>query len=421
VDLGSVNLPVESLQSSTVDYESQRSTEDEKSTKTPPPVDVGEILRRWTHALQAVHKQTVRLARSNNGAGPDLMMDYGHGEDSVHAHTLRTTLGEHKQHFSHLSSLKNQLEASMPGLEAAITTLRDRVDGPDVMAASRAAHHALIGSVKTRQQAATQREDESELSAGEAAFPSHKLELVPPSPALKTPFMSPTSIGQMFNSKAALAGVTSMPSLDVLQEQEELESSGVFWNGGNDLAEGISSLRQAVMEAALQKPTPAVADTTQTQQTQQPTGAEHYFTPISPYQTNTKNNRVVDFVALNTNQPATYIGKGAVRSYLPENGNEDPAERNGHHNESKIPKPRSVRQHMENGTWKSSQDPPRRKMSEPRMELHNPDLRPLSPPLILDYSSFDRTFDGTYDDLLAPMSDLDTAFMISDQREKSSL
>jgi hypothetical protein len=63
VDLGSVNLPVESALSSGVDFESQRPTEDEKSTKTPPPVDVGEILRRWTHALQAVHKQTLRLVR----------------------------------------------------------------------------------------------------------------------------------------------------------------------------------------------------------------------------------------------------------------------------------------------------------------------------------------------------------------------
>lgn len=30
------------------------------------------------------------------------MMESLHGEDSVHAHTLRTTLGEHKQHFSNL-------------------------------------------------------------------------------------------------------------------------------------------------------------------------------------------------------------------------------------------------------------------------------------------------------------------------------
>lgn len=71
VDLGSVNLPMDSAPNSTVDLESQRprfeagvSTEDDKSTKTPPPVDVGEILRRWTHALQAVHKQTLRLVRS---------------------------------------------------------------------------------------------------------------------------------------------------------------------------------------------------------------------------------------------------------------------------------------------------------------------------------------------------------------------
>ena len=45
----------------------------------------------------------------------------------------------------------------MPGMEAAITTLRERVDGPDVMAASRAAQHALIGSLKTRQQTVTLR------------------------------------------------------------------------------------------------------------------------------------------------------------------------------------------------------------------------------------------------------------------------
>jgi hypothetical protein len=71
VDLGSVNLPVDLAPNSTVDHESQRprieanvSTDDDKSTKTPPPVDVGEILRRWTHALQAVHKQTLRLVRS---------------------------------------------------------------------------------------------------------------------------------------------------------------------------------------------------------------------------------------------------------------------------------------------------------------------------------------------------------------------
>lgn len=44
----------------------------------------------------------VLKARSNNGAGPELMMESTHGEESVHVHSLRTTLGEHKQHFSSL-------------------------------------------------------------------------------------------------------------------------------------------------------------------------------------------------------------------------------------------------------------------------------------------------------------------------------
>ncbi|KAG0579960.1 hypothetical protein KC19_4G138100 [Ceratodon purpureus] len=428
VDLGSVNLPVESALGSTVDCESQRPTEDEKSTKTPPPVDVGEILRRWTHALQAVHKQTLRLARSNNGAGPDLMMEYVHGEDGVHAHTLRTTLGEHKQHCCSLLSLKNQLEASMPGLEAAITSLRERVDGPDIMAASRAAQNALIGSLKTRLQTSPVKEEETEQIVGEFTKTTRMpLELIPPSPALKLPYSSPSFFGGFSHSNFAQSGVSSMPSLDVLQEQEGLEGSGVFWNGGNDLAEGINSLRQAVMEAALQKPTPAVSDTAQ-----QPTNTEHYFTPVSPFQINAKSNREVVFVAMNTNQPANFLGKGTVRSLLPsENGGKDATETNGYQpdlqkvsqrEEGFIPrKGLNGRHHMENGTWKSSQEQSRRRMPEPRMELHVPDLRPLSPPLLSDYSSFERTFDGTYDDLLAPITDLDTAFMISDQREKSSL
>ncbi|KAG0629779.1 hypothetical protein M758_1G129600 [Ceratodon purpureus] len=432
VDLGSVNLPVDSAPSSTVDHDSQRprleagvSTEDDKSTKTPPPVDVGEILRRWTHALQAVHKQTLRLARSNNGAGPDLMMENVHGEDSVHAYTLRTTLGEHKQHCSSLLSLKNQLEGSMPGLETAITSLREQVDGSDAMAASRAAQDALMGFSKSRQPTSIFREEGTEQNVGELGNTfTLPLELVPPSPALKLPYMSPISIGGYTHSKAALSGVTSMSPLDVLQEQEGLEGNGAYWNGGNDLTEGITSLRQAVMEAALQKPVPAVED-----QAQQPTSTEHYFTPVSPLQINAKSEREVAHVATNANQPGIYVGKGAVHPFIPsQNGDKDVEERNGHSTDPQkiVQRGENVvaqedsngRQHMENGSWKYLQDPSRKKSPG----LHVPELRPLSPPLILDYDSFDSTFDGTYDDLLAPMTDLDTAFMNnSDSGEKNSL
>lgn len=291
----------------------------------------------------------VLQARSNNGAGPDLMMENVHGEDSVHAYTLRTTLGEHKQHCSSLlvrpifqlygttlemlmkhfwcsickatsisghnsskiylcyssritrtagsrsrilspfhcvvfvnQSLKNQLEATMPGMEAVITNLRERVDGPDAVAASRAAQGALMGFSKSCQLISTFRvsaisyyfhqyvlnnhtdvillfyflpfllilrgffslqEEGTEQSVGEVGNTfTVPLELVPPSPALKLPYMSPSSIGGFTHSKAALSGVTSMPSLDVLQEKEGLDGNGAYWNVGNDLSEGMTYL-----------------------------------------------------------------------------------------------------------------------------------------------------------------------------------
>ncbi|XP_024393138.1 AUGMIN subunit 6 isoform X3 [Physcomitrium patens] len=430
VDLGSVNLPVESSSCSTADYDSQRprfevgvSTEDDKSTKTPPPVDVGEILRRWTHALQTVHKQTLRLARSNNGAGPELMMESTHGEESVHVHSLRTTLGEHKQHFSSLRSLKNQLEASMPGMEAAITTLRERVDGPDTMAASRAAQNALIVTSKTSHWVATSREEDLEQSALEfinnSAMP---LELTPPSPALKLPYTSPSANGVSTFSKAA-SGISSMPSLDVLQEQEGLESNGIVWNGGCEITEGISSLRQAVIEAALQKPNSVVRDITQ-----QPTNTEHYFTPVSPFQMHAKSSREIVSVVTDTNQPPTYIGKDDVPTFIPsENRDRTVEEKNGYVADPQNFVRRGVspmsrkglngRQHVERSSWKSPHDLPQR-----TSELHVHDFQPLSPSLFLDCNSFDRTFDGTYDNLLAPMTDLDSAFMsIGDRRETRAI
>lgn len=37
---------------------------DERSTRGQPTVDIAEVLRRWTHALQRIHKQSVQLVCS---------------------------------------------------------------------------------------------------------------------------------------------------------------------------------------------------------------------------------------------------------------------------------------------------------------------------------------------------------------------
>ena len=42
-------------------FEVATSTLDDKSVKGVATVDVAEILRRWTHSLQRIHKQSLRL------------------------------------------------------------------------------------------------------------------------------------------------------------------------------------------------------------------------------------------------------------------------------------------------------------------------------------------------------------------------
>lgn len=181
------------------------------------------------------------------------------------------------------------------------------------------------------------------------------------------------------------------------------ETSILFLPGAPSCT-GITSLRQAVMEAALQKPAPIALDVS----SQASSDAEHYFTPISPFNANCKSTREVVFVAMNTNQPATYTGKGSSRPLLPsKQGDKEMEERRGYGTDSqailqKMESPNAskgfnFKQPHVNGTWRSSEEVYRRRRPpEPRMELHVPDLRPLSPPLLLDFS----TLDGSYDDLL---------------------
>ncbi|GJY98201.1 hypothetical protein Tco_0515111, partial [Tanacetum coccineum] len=47
---------------------------DDRSGRCQPTVDIAEVLRRWTHALQRMHKQSLHLAKANDGEGPYLLL-----------------------------------------------------------------------------------------------------------------------------------------------------------------------------------------------------------------------------------------------------------------------------------------------------------------------------------------------------------
>ncbi|GJZ20820.1 augmin subunit 6 [Tanacetum coccineum] len=76
---------------------------DDRSGRGQPTVDIAEVLRRWTHALQRIHKQSLHLAKANDGEGPDLLRSANDGGTSGHAESLAATLAEHRQHLANLA------------------------------------------------------------------------------------------------------------------------------------------------------------------------------------------------------------------------------------------------------------------------------------------------------------------------------
>ncbi|XP_024372068.1 AUGMIN subunit 6 isoform X2 [Physcomitrium patens] len=112
------------------------SKQDERNGKDASPLDVSEVLRRWTHALKRIHKQALRLAQTNNGAGPEILAAVTNLEENAHACAVRATLAEHKEHLENVEVLMDHVKSSMPGMKAAIASLSEEADCIECAASS---------------------------------------------------------------------------------------------------------------------------------------------------------------------------------------------------------------------------------------------------------------------------------------------
>ncbi|KAL0377341.1 UNVERIFIED_CONTAM: AUGMIN subunit [Sesamum radiatum] len=101
---------------------------DERNMRGQPTVDVAEVLRRWTHALQRIHKQSLQLAKANDGKGPELLRSVHDGGSSSHAESLAATLAEHRQHLDSIQVLINQLKDVAPTIQNSISELTEEVN-----------------------------------------------------------------------------------------------------------------------------------------------------------------------------------------------------------------------------------------------------------------------------------------------------
>ncbi|KAL3679918.1 hypothetical protein R1sor_022874 [Riccia sorocarpa] len=348
---------------------------DERSSKAMAQLDVAEIVRRWTHALNRLHKQALRLAKANDGAGPELLKDVAATADNAHSQSLHATLAEHKQHLANMQALVTQLKDSIPGMEAAVSALREQVHaadaGTDSMAArsplSRAPHASDVPpSVKAG-------DETDELNRREDPSP---LELVPPTPALNLNQLlstSPTSMDKVYRLQKRFGQSAAVHPLEALREEDvamcgSTGGSSVTGDGSDAGDESILSLRQAVRDTALAQPVPA--QEISNERFAFPS-TEHHFTPIRQSSSDKIfEDKKVDVVFGRQRKP---VGGMDVQPSL------------DYH-------------------WKATEDTKRSIKPDPAKESSLQKIdRSASPPLLMDH----LTSVDTYIDLLAPMSDLD--------------
>ncbi|GKA34552.1 augmin subunit 6, partial [Tanacetum coccineum] len=102
VNRENVNESLSTCHSQTNDEKS--SWIDDRSGRGQPTVDIAEVLMRWNHALQRIHKPSLHLAKAYDGEGPDLVRSANDGGTSGHAELLAATLAQHRQYLASIQA-----------------------------------------------------------------------------------------------------------------------------------------------------------------------------------------------------------------------------------------------------------------------------------------------------------------------------
>ncbi|KAJ6843087.1 AUGMIN subunit 6 [Iris pallida] len=177
---------------------SNREQTEDRNGRGHPTIDVAEILRRWTHALQRIHKQSLHLAKANDGEGPEFLHGASDSSTSGHAESLAATLAEHRQHLASIQGLINQLKEAVPTMRKSIAELTDEVNiiSPYPMDEYSA---RSISSVHAQSSGRSVENSSDEVKEVASKLCSAYLEKSSSSPALKLPHLfgsTPNSSGK---------------------------------------------------------------------------------------------------------------------------------------------------------------------------------------------------------------------------------
>ncbi|KAG4125247.1 hypothetical protein ERO13_D10G085200v2 [Gossypium hirsutum] len=262
---------------------------DDRSGRVNQTVDVAEIIRRWTHALQRIHKHSLLLAKANDGEGPDILRSAQDGSTSGHADSLATTLAEHQQHLASFQVLINQLKEVAPAIQKSISNCTGKVNGISSNLPSMAKHHGQATSPIQAQSSGRTLESSSD-DVGDITPKMSKVQLdkiSPSSPALKLPqlfSLSPNSLvkGGNMQKQHTLAPQTNQ--IGTLSESSSLDqplANNGLDNPPQDTDDSfVQNLKRSVRQAALSVPS---HDSESSRDSQSDESSEHFFVPVSSF------------------------------------------------------------------------------------------------------------------------------------------
>ncbi|XP_048230420.1 AUGMIN subunit 6 [Ricinus communis] len=233
---------------------------DDRGGRVHPTVDVAEIIRRWTHALQRIHKQSLHLAKANDGEGPDLLRSAQDGGSSGHSESLAATLAEHQQHLASFQVLINQLKDVAPAIQKSIAECTETVNNISSNLPPMPKHRALATSPRQAQSSGRTLESSSDdIADVTSKMSSIQLEKVSASPpALKLPqlfSLTPNSSGKGGNMQKRQTLVPQTNQMENMSERNSLDqplSNSRLDNTPQDSDNSyVQNLKRSVREAAL--------------------------------------------------------------------------------------------------------------------------------------------------------------------------
>uniref|UniRef100_A0A453K3Z8 HAUS augmin-like complex subunit 6 N-terminal domain-containing protein n=2 Tax=Aegilops tauschii subsp. strangulata TaxID=200361 RepID=A0A453K3Z8_AEGTS len=365
---------------------------DDRNGRVQQTVDVAEILRRWTHALQRIHKQSLHLAKANDGEGPELLCSASDSETSSHADSLTATLAEHRQHLVSIQGLINQLKEAIPAMQQSITKLSEEVNSvpSNLMDQTNSRQLSVQNTVLGR----PEQESSGEVSEMTSKLCSTQIGKAGSSPALKLPplfSLTPSSSGKGAQTQRRNA-LAHQPRQEIMPEEKALTHPSAKDQANENDGYFAHDIRRSVREAALSKP---LSNMESPQDKSSDDGSEHFFIPLS-------TGAARKDVGAVANRRKQKIGPSSSQSKLPKSTSDlyfnpdspmhtTPAvssKLNGHDD------PSSAANFFYPVSGQSF-------MTDDALD------QVFSPPLLLESS----LFPDMYEDLLAPLSETDAALM----------